>query len=411
MARRSKDSTLPDPMDAPQDLKSIYASAFADTGWKPAVEKIKKIVAVPTVLYDFNYASLVGGLPVGRIFTVMGPSSNGKSMFLQALFKSFLDRMLPVGFIDAERTTDPSMVSAIFGKPLSEFPHFVKPDSILNYEDAVKHTDLFMAKSRYFMEKIPGYIGGLIGVDSVGKLLPESAIEDSLKELTLKKAEASADTMAKGHYGRNQARINQDWLNRLTAQTDESNVSMVWIAQERKEVDDYGNVSYKPKGGDAVWFDSSGIYRIVKPKGKKGLIYPGGRETEKAIGSLHQVLILKTKFGNLEETMYTKANFYWSFGNGPVPKGLDKWRDLLEVAIKEEVNIIQPNGNNTWFSFGDKRWQGKDATIRALYEDAGLFAEVEAAVMENEELTRTTRRNDLYVEDPNTGEIVEVGSN
>lgn len=397
MAKRTKKD-----VEGATDADALYAEIFASTGWVTAAQKIRPVRAVPTIMYGFDWASGVGGWPVDRVSMIYGPSSAGKSLFVLALIRSFVDRKFLAALIDSERTTDLSLATAVIGRALDTIPNWRMPAECQSLTDAQARADELFAMARK-LAKSPTFGGdfaALLVVDTITKLVTTKELGHALGG-TDKQVSADVENMEKGHLGRYAAAQNGYWLNRLVPQADESHTGVLLVSQERSYTDAMGNQRQRHKGGDALFFDSSLVIRVFKGGGK--YIKVGDR----VIGSEHEAQIVKSKFHALEEGRCTKAPFFFSNGNGPTPKGIDVWRDMLVTCSRPDVGIITPSGSA--YEYEGRRWTSTNRAVAALYEDAGLFAEIDAEFRRRELATRSKRRYDLVeVVDDETGEVAAV---
>jgi RecA/RadA recombinase len=380
----------------------IFEDGVKKSSLVAARDQIKPEVALPTIFESFNWATMIGGVPLKRIFTITGPTSHGKTGFVLGLARSFLDRGLPVLYIDAERSLEKDFVEIILGGPVSSFPHLFVPEDMRYYRHAVAATDEFMAKVRDWRDQCEteeerARFGGLVIVDSITKLAPESEIGDVLgTTLTQGKATDAAKALEKGRAGQRRANTNQTWLDRLTGQANYSNCSVAVIAQERRYLDGMGRERYKPKGGDALLYDASLVIRVRKA-GATGRRMNG----KILVAQEHLIEITKSKVARLDEGYKSVASYWWSTGDGEVPMGLDPLRDLFETA--KTAGAIVAAGS--WYSFDDVKLQG-DKFYSAMVADSDLARRVKERLDVVERESRSMRRGIPGEIDERTGEVV-----
>lgn len=356
-------------------------------GWKPASEVLDRVTAVPTRFIDFNRASRVGGLPVRRIHTIHGPTSQGKSSFCGGLAESFVSQGDVGAYIDAEHSTPDEYFSELFGMPLKDVPNFYA-ERPKNYQQTITKVDAFLSYMKNLRvaelkanRRAPHSI---VVVDSINKLVPKqelAALMGTDAEPGAAPArggkpakKAGGDAIDKG-WGRLRAAMNQAWLDHLTPLLGDADCALVLVAQERAEEDD---LSWDPsrnvtiKGGGSLTFDASMIMRV-----SKGAPVRMEKDVEGSpiVGFKHRIRIWKSKVGHLDGR-YTDCFFHLSNGK-LTPAGFDSARDIVEVA--KDMEIIK---GGSWLSWRKKRWQGEKRAVLALSSDRSLEADVLAEVTE-----------------------------
>lgn len=350
------------------------ADEFADLpkGWKPAHEVFDRIKAVRTIFPGFNRATRVGGLPVRRFTTIHGPTHGGKTAFAIGLLKSFADAGHLTALIDAEHATPQEFLVELMDD-LKRYPNFMGQRPA-NYEQTIDAVDAFLEVASKRTEKDPDACS-IVVVDSINKLVPKGELAKILKE--------GASQLAKGHQGRDRARLNQGWLDHLVARLGSANCAFVMIVQERdgeKAMMGFRD-AFELKGGKGIGYDSSLLCRVSK--GYRLLEKPSDKKSP-IVGFGHKVRIWKSKVGHMEGH-YTDGAFHLSNGKAS-PPGFDLARDAIEVGV--DLGVLKSSGS--WLSWKPKRskkawrWQGPTRASIKLSKDRGLLdkllGEVYAAV-------------------------------
>jgi len=361
---------VPDVIREPSELDR-YIDAAGDLGdWKPAVEVFDRITSVRTCLPGFNEAVRVGGLPVRRIHTVHGPTHGGKTAFVLALVKSFVERGYLAGYADAEHTLGQEFAAEMVAD-LQRYRNFlaIRPE---NYEQMISAGDRFLLRSAEVRKKFPDAKSILV-VDSINKLVPKRELKNILKAGEADKK--GADELAKGHHGRYRAALNQAWLDHLTPLVARADCAVLMIAQEREEDDpaDFFAETFKVKGGAALLFDASLVMRVMKAE---PVWLPGTekKSNDAICGWRHRVRIWKSKVGHMDGR-YTDGLFHLSNGK-LVGKGLDTARDAMVVGAK--LGVLKTSGS--WYSFGGKRWQGENGVVQGLASDRARLSKLLDAI-------------------------------
>ena len=352
---------LPEPEPAPKLDRDRYIEAAGEVkGWDSAGDILDKIESVRTVFPDFNRAVRVGGLPIRRIHTVHGPTHGGKTAFVLGLVKSFVDCGYLAGFVDAEHALGHKFAQEMVAD-LETYKNFlaVRPK---NYEETIQKVDSFLDAAAKVRKTHPDHKSILV-VDSINKLVPKRELEKFLKGGSVD--EKGAEEMAKGHWGRYRAALNQAWLDHLTPKVAAAECAMVIIAQERDDAENSTKFfdAFKVKGGAALMFDASLVIRVMKgqPVYLPGTSDKKGKEKNAAIcGFSHRVRIWKSKVAHMDGR-YTDSIFHLSNGK-LAPEGLDTARDALQVGVS--LGLVTKSGS--WFSFGKKRCQGEPKAIHYM---------------------------------------------
>lgn len=370
--------------------KQLAAVAKDFKEFKPAVEVLTPIEAVPTIFPQYDVAAGVGGHPISRFTLVHGPSNEGKTTFVLGLGKSFLERGHFFAFADAERTTPPEWLSALYG-PLMQSPGFVALP-VSSYEQTVEGVRDFctkVAKARS-AGNLPEDCTGVIVVDSIRKLMPKNllsnlmaeagksdAAEGKGKAAGKKKKPKGVDGFG-GRAAQLKAALNAAWMDELVPLLADTRMAMVVIARETDDADadEYALEEDRVKvgGGKAIYYEGSLVVRVsrtfIRDDEDKSRIY----------GERHKLVIRKTKVARKEEA-HPKAYFHTSNGMLGGPEGFDVARDLLELG--QDMGLVEVNGS--WFSYdlgekSGKLGQGKNGALKFLYSHPEVLADLHAAV-------------------------------
>lgn len=342
-----------DPVD---DVPPPVATLPIPKGWKRASEGLDRIRAVSTIFPDFNRATRCGGLPVGRMHTIHGPTHGGKSAFVLGLIKSFLDGGHIAAYIDAEHSTPQEFVEELLGE-LANHPNFYtkKPRT---YEETIDAVDELLQMTTG-LRKTRSDLCCINIVDSINKLSPEREIKHVLKD--------GGDEVSKGHAGRYRAAINQSWLNHLSPLLSDAACAMCFIAQERD--DGNGEVweadgGVEIKGGQALKFDASMLMRVTKRAATR--LAGSGDKKGPIVGFVHGVRIYKSKVSHMDGA-YTDCVYHFSNG-ALVPGGFDTARDAFHVG-KELGIVAATSDKSSWYSWKRNRWQGENKAVASLTDN------------------------------------------
>jgi RecA/RadA recombinase len=307
---------------------------------------------VPTILPGFNRAIVVGGAPLGCIWTIHGEYGGGKSTLAVELISSFVEHGHLAMFIDAEHAASKAWFTQLGADPESFL--FYRPDYM---EDATDRIDDVIAK--FDAGKSSGDIeedkGLIIVVDSINKLTPKSEYDRFKKE--------GSEALEKG-LARHRGLLLQSWLDHMTPIIGKRDIALICIAQERKI---QGAKPWEPqftvKGCQGLMYDAS-----VQARVWKGSKQTHGEGKKKIVtGQEHRVMVFKNKVGFPME----QFSFFTSNGKGRAPIGLDFAKTAVHEAIENRNGIVTKNGAKYYFH-GDS-WHAEWRFLEALREDVDLL--------------------------------------
>jgi recombination protein RecA len=311
---------------------------------------------------------------------VHGPSNQGKSALILGLLASFVQKQHFGAFIDAEGTTPAKWARELMG-PSFDSPLF-RAMYPTTYEGTVDNVRAWCELVGNLREKgkVDKDTTGLIGLDSIRKLVPKRLLEKLTKEGSEgsddeqsggrgRKSPAGIDGM-NGAAARYKANLNSAWMDELTLLLRQTGTGMVVIGREysngNKSSNPFSNEpDYLLGGGQGLVFEGNLTVRVVHA-------YPLHDAEKKLIGYEHVCEVRKTKIGG--KTRRTPVfKFHTMAGDGA---GFDRARDVFDLAVEKKV--IEQKGAH--FSFGDvKLGQGEEKAIAALREGSGLAPPFEGA--------------------------------
>jgi recombination protein RecA len=328
------------------DIKADFAKRFGEgTFFTFGDTETAEVYPIPTGIPSVDYASGIGGLPLGRIVEIYGPESSGKTTVSLMVISEFQrlakDPNSPfygkrAGYIDAEHALDPVHVRALGVDVSPETGMLVcQPDS---GEQAMDVAEAICLSNQF----------GICVVDSVPALVP------------IKEMENDAEYNPIGL----QARLMSQGLRKLAPLAYKHNVLFIFINQLRMKVGQmFGNPETTPGGLALKYYATMRLDLRSKPIEKNGTF----------IGLETTVKFRKNKVARPFTT--ATYDYYWD-------TGVDRVKNIMEVAT--EMDIIHRAGAYYYLgedsknpykdSMGNElKWQGKDNLLEALRNSPALY--------------------------------------
>lgn len=379
MARVSRREKKPPVVESGARVEKMFDLMKGVGDWRPQVQVIQNIKAVPTIFPQFDRATRIGGSPIARTIVLHGPSNHGKTLFLLGLGISYLQKKHLFAVADAERTLTQQWVGNLMGSHAAS-PHFsaLPVTTFENLRDNVRRYCDRLIELRDKGDVDPETTA-LIAVDSVRKLVPERAWENLGKDLKKPKSKKSGIDGFGGRTGQLRAALLAAWMDELCPLMAWANASIVLVSRENEVegTDFFKTPQVKVGGGKAMEFEPALRVRVTR-----GFVYrevkkeKGDEETDhQVVGEKHTVTIEKTKIGSKGEEKKPKCWFHTS--NGVlVPEGFDRARDLVDLGLRLGVLTQPGNSHVKWgkTSLG----AGVHAAVKRLHMEPNLAVELEA---------------------------------
>ena len=274
----------------------------------------------------------VGGVPRGRIIEIFGPESSGKTTIALHLVAEVQKMGGLAGYIDAEHALDP-----IYAKNLGVDTNNIYLSQPDDGEQALEIAETMVRSGAI----------DIVIVDSVAALVPRAEIQGEMGE---------------SHMGL-QARLMSQALRKLTAFTNKSNCTVVFINQLREKIGvTFGNPE-TTTGGRALKF-----YASVRIDIRKADVIKVNNEL---VGNRTKVKIAKNKVAPPFKT----TEFDIMYG-----KGISREGDTLDLAT--ELDIINKSG--AWYAYKDEKiGQGRENAKKYLHEHPEVLDEIEKQVRDH----------------------------
>ncbi len=292
---------------------------------------------------------LGGGIPSGRVTTIYGNYSAGKSLLaMESAGRFWQPAGLRCAYVDVERSFDEDWARKLG----------IDPD-ILFYEEA-KGSDKVEAALRPLLK---ANIDVVI-IDSISDIMP-AAFYDDKGELNVadKRKQTGAHAKALTNLYNGIHALNENTAVVLISQTTTS-IQQTYVEQI-------------PHGGKKTEFGSSVMIKLTSSNSEgqvlKDKVQRGDRLIEKPIGRKVDALLKKSKQGN----QFSKCE-YNVYYEGP-HIGIDRVQETVEYAI--EVGALT---GTTWLNLnydGPKlQWQGKKNAADAFRADPKLLDQVKKII-------------------------------
>lgn len=296
---------------------------------------IKKIDTVSTGSLNLDVALGVGGLPMGRINTIYGESSSGKSTIALQIIANAQKKGYLCAYLDAENAIDLGYAQAL-GVDLNH----------LMLTQTSSGTQCFQIAEALLKQ-------GLVKVivfDSVSSMISDSEISGE---------------MGDNFIGRS-AKMMSDGLKRITPLAAKSGCMCFFISQTRKNIGVmYGDTDVM-SGGEALKFYSTVIMKIWKkqaPTTEK----INGEDVATSVETT--VKVVKNKVA----PPFRTAKFIIRYG-----KGVSQEEEVFDLAVK--FGILEKAG--AWVRYkGENIAQGKEKAMLWLKEDPERMQRFKDTVM------------------------------
>ena len=285
-------------------------------------EHICDVEAISSGCLSLDIGMGVGGYPKGRIVEIYGPESSGKTTLTLHAIASVQKTGGTAAFIDVEHALDPSYAHNL-GVKIEDLI-VSQPDT---GEEALEIAEML----------IRSHAVDLVIIDSVAALVPRAEIQGD---------------MGDSHVGL-QARLMSQALRKIAGAVSKSGCVCIFINQLREKIGIMFGNPETTTGGRALKFYSSIRLDIRKIEAIKS--------GDSIIGNKTRVKVVKNKVA----PPFKEVEVEIIYG-----EGISYEADIVDLAVQR--NIISKA--SSWFTYGESRWQGKEAVKKALRENPELTA-------------------------------------
>jgi len=292
--------------------------------------------------------ALGGGIGAGRITTIYGNFSAGKTLLTLQSIAQWQKDGLVCAFIDVEGTYDPNFAARLG----------------VNNEELIVYGN--KNSGRISDDTAPLLRAGIdvVALDSISAVMPEVFVDSKTSQLL----EADKRKQMGAH-----AKAIRSIISGIHYNNEKT--AVILLSQTTTKIEST-YVKQVPHGGNSPLFDSSTVIRLTSSntdaKQKKGLIQMGDLKVEVPIGRTVDAFVEKNKLGR----QHTTAEYDLYYDGDFV--GIDADGELVDMCV--DFGIVSKGG--AWFNYGDNKWQGRDSIISAVRKDNDLKTELDGKLNE-----------------------------
>ena len=289
------------------------------------------VEALSTGSLSLDLALGIGGVPKGRIVEIYGPEASGKTTLALHVVASAQKAGGEAAYIDVEHALEPAYARALG----------VDIDSLLISQPDTGEQALDIAESLVRSSAVD-----VVVVDSVAALIPRIELEGEMGDSVVGAL----------------ARLMSQAMRRLAGAISKNGCTVIFINQLRQKIGVmYGNPETTP-GGLALKYYASGRIDVRRIETLKS-----GNEM---IGNRTRAKVIKNKCA----PPFKEAEFDIIYG-----EGISKVGEIVDLGVKLE--LIDKAG--AWFTIGDQRIQGRDATKTYLLNNPEICNKIEQQIRDN----------------------------
>ena len=289
------------------------------------------VEALSTGSLSLDLALGIGGVPKGRIVEIYGPEASGKTTLALHVVASAQKAGGEAAYIDVEHALEPAYARALG----------VDIDSLLISQPDTGEQALDIAESLVRSSAVD-----VVVVDSVAALIPRIELEGEMGDSVVGAL----------------ARLMSQAMRRLAGAISKNGCTVIFINQLRQKIGVmYGNPETTP-GGLALKY-----YASVRIDVRRIETLKSGNEM---IGNRTRAKVIKNKCA----PPFKEAEFDIIYG-----EGISKVGEIVDLGVKLE--LIDKAG--AWFTIGDQRIQGRDATKTYLLNNPEICNKIEQQIRDN----------------------------
>lgn len=289
------------------------------------------VEALSTGSLSLDLALGIGGVPKGRIVEIYGPEASGKTTLALHVVAAAQKAGGEAAYIDVEHALEPAYARALG----------VDIDSLLISQPDTGEQALYIAESLVRSSAVD-----VVVVDSVAALIPRIELEGEMGDSVVGAL----------------ARLMSQAMRRLAGAISKNGCTVIFINQLRQKIGVmYGNPETTP-GGLALKY-----YASVRIDVRRIETLKSGNEM---IGNRTRAKVIKNKCA----PPFKEAEFDIIYG-----EGISKVGEIVDLGVKLE--LIDKAG--AWFTVGDQRIQGRDATKAYLLNNPEICNKIEQQIRDN----------------------------
>ena len=339
MAEKKKSAPVSTGPVKPEDKKKALETALAQIEknfGKGAIMRLGddipvNVEAISTGSLSLDLALGIGGVPKGRLIEIYGPEASGKTTLALHVVAAAQKAGGEAAYIDVEHALEPAYARALG----------VDIDSLLISQPDTGEQALDITESLVRSSAVD-----VVVVDSVAALIPRIGLEGEMGDSVVGAL----------------ARLMSQAMRRLAGAISKNGCTVIFINQLRQKIGVmYGNPETTP-GGLALKY-----YASVRIDVRRIETLKSGNEM---IGNRTRAKVIKNKCA----PPFKEAEFDIIYG-----EGISKVGEIVDLGVKLE--LIDKAG--AWFTVGDQRIQGRDATKAYLLNNPEICNKIEQQIRDN----------------------------
>ena len=307
--------------------QEIIADISKDFGDMSFLEDEEQLHILPTIIPSLNRASFVGGIPGGSIIELHGPNQGGKTVLGVALLISAQKQGHTTVLYDYEGSFKDRKWPEALGADLKSIL-YRSPKSYEEGAEDIRKLVIKYSEKQANEKKLKDRMLWIL-VDSITAMTPEDILYGKI---------------GKANFGLH-SKITSEWLQGLNALIKGTNISVIFINQERVKVGAGPfEKKWKSSGGEALQFYAHVRIRVLQSSVEKD-------SQKRVTGKSHRFIVEKCKVSAPDELGY----FYTS--NGKItPLGFDMPKTYFKEAVTQ--NVLKKKGSKYFCNYDEETQDG-----------------------------------------------------
>lgn len=327
------------------EIVSSINKKYGDSILVKGSEVVQEMPRITTGILAFDLM-LGGGWPVNQWSEIVGNESDGKTA-------------LAYKTIAANQELDPNFV-ALWVAAEEFVPHYAQAIGVDTERLWVVETNVMEQVFDIVLRALDARAVDMIVIDSLPALVPTEEAEKTMESFTV-----GLGARQTGKFFRKSSKSQK----RSMVDVEDRGCTGLIINQWREKIGVmYGDPRTTP-GGKAKNFH---FFTRVEVKRDEWI-----KDKNEAVGQTIKARTLKNKTYQPQQSAV--VDFYFADFQGFHFGDFDVIKDMVNIAITLE--LISRRG--AYYTFGEEKWQGKDAMVLSFREDLGLQEQLRTAILEH----------------------------